>query len=101
MKTRFFHYGTVCFIKKVEDYEAFINTFYWQALLLLTGCGGGAEGMADADGITGEGMEGEGIDALGMDEAPADLADDATAFMKTTQDNSGNAVRYFSPDYYK
>ena len=56
------------------------------SLLLLTGCGGGAEGMADADGLAGE-----GIDALGMDEATADLANDATAFMKTTQDNSGNA----------
>ena len=61
------------------------------SLLLLTGCGGGAEGMAAADGLAGEGMEGEGINALGMDDAPAGLADEATAFMKTTQDNGGNA----------
>ena len=59
------------------------------SLLFLTGCGGGAEGMAAADGLAGEGLEGEGINALGMDDAPAGLADDATAFMKTSQDNGG------------
>ena len=66
------------------------------SLLLLTGCGGGAEGMAAADGLAGEGLEGiegadmpEGISGLGMDDAPAGLADEATTFMKTTPDNGG------------
>ena len=45
--------------------------------------------MAAADGLAGEGLEGEGINALGMDDAPAGLADEATAFMKTTPDNGG------------
>ena len=62
--------------------------------LLLTGCGGGAEGMAGADFQADEDLEGiEGVDmpedinALGTDNATAGLADDANIFMKTTGDN--------------
>ena len=66
------------------------------SLLFLTGCGGGAEGMDGAEALAGEGLEGiegadmpEDINALGMNDAPAGLADEATAFMKTTPDNGG------------
>ena len=74
----------------------FILLLITGSLSLLTGCGGGAEGMAGTDSLAGEGLEGiegadmpEGINALGMDDAPAGLADEATTFMKTTPDNGG------------
>ena len=61
------------------------------SLLLLTGCGGGEEGVGGANGLAGEGLAGiEGPQALGMEAPEGDVAGDATAFMKTTQDNGGN-----------
>ncbi len=101
-----FNYGTVYAITKMEEIMRYLLILFVlvSSLSLLTGCGGGAEGMAGADGLAGEGLdgiEGEGLDgiegadmpgglnALGMDDAPAGLVDDATAFMKTTPDNGG------------
>ena len=71
-----------------------ITLMLGSSLLLLTGCGGGAEGIAGEDALAAAENEAidisEGVNALGMDETPAaDVVDGATSFLKTAPDNGG------------
>ena len=67
------------------------------SLSLLTGCGGGNEGVGGDNALTGGAIgdlnTAQGINGLGMDEtSAADITDTATSFMKTMPEDGGSGI---------